>query len=399
VSEDERPPAAPEEEMDIGEALARLAPTHTVQITGTIGTGTVVTYRDPTDGSEGIGIQEDGSDGIRIIREHGPRPGAFAPATVNVLSDPHTQAGIRGIWAPQEWERPDGGAPFYRDKNGVMVYARDASDIVLSLDDAKANTLLICLGKWFSETSGDLAWPDSARVYVEDILAFRGIKKHVHGGYEAKQKEATKADVLALNDLWVRSHQTVWETTRSGKRKRVEVDVDDPLVIISLESTVDLWGERTPYAFRFRPGPWARHYLGGPQHWTTPVLKTIMGYHPERDRIKMRLGIYLTFQWRIRANKASWDQPWKLKTLLEGAKLEVPARNPQRFFPRVLNALAELQEDGVLAVCEALDFPDWTPPADEPPKRWVPKLLDGRWRLQPTGEVRDRLPAPPDGTR
>jgi hypothetical protein len=92
-------------------------------------------------------------------------------------------------------------------------------------------------------------------------------------------------------------------------------------------------------------------------------------------------------------------QPWKLKTLLAGAKIEVPARNPQRFFPRVVKALEELRDDGVLAVCEALDFPDWRPPADEPPKRWVPKLLDGRWRLLPAEEVRSRLPGAEPGAR
>ena len=119
-----------------------------------------------------------------------------------------------------------------------------------------------------------------------------------------------------------------------------------------------------------------------------------MRYHPYSDRIKMRLGIYLAFQWRIRSRVGTWDQPWKLRTLLEGAKIEVPERNPQRFFPQVLRALTGLQDDGVLAVCEALDFPGWQPPADEPPKRWVPKLLEGRWRLLPPEALRDRLPKP-----
>lgn len=330
---------------------------------------------------------------LHLIRE---RPAEFAPPAITLLSDPHTQAGVRSMWAPLEWQRPTSGAPFYKDKNLVLVYAKDASDIVLSLDDAKANAFIICLGKWWAETSGDTTWPRDARIYVEDILAFRGIKKHVHGGYEPKQKEAVKEDILALRHLWVRSHQQIWETTRSGKRRLVDVDVDDPLVEVSVESTVDLWGERAPYAIRFRPGPWARYYLGDAQHWTTPVLKTVMGYDPRYDRLKMRLGIYLAFQWRIRARKSSWDQPWKLRTLLEGAKVDIPKRNPQRFFPQVIRALEGLRADGVLTVCEALDFPDWTVPADEPPKRWVPKLLDGRWRLLPVAAVRDRLPRLPD---
>jgi hypothetical protein len=340
-----------------------------------------------------LDAQEPGWVGVR------ERPAEFAPTSITITSDPYTQAGIRSMWAPGEWKRPPDGRPFYQDANGVMVYARDAGDVVLGLDDNKVSAFVICLGKWFAETGGDLAVPEAARVHVNDVLAFRGVRKHPGGGYQPKQKEAAKEDILFLRDLWVRSHQRVWETTRRGKTQLVDVDVDDPLVEVSVESTVDLWGERTPYAFRFRPGPWARHYLGGPQHWTTSVLKRIMGYHPYSDRLKMRLGLYLTFQWRIRANHGTLGQPWKLKTLLAGAKIEVPARNPQRFFPRVVKALEELRDDGVLAVCEALDFPDWRPPADEPPKRWVPKLLDGRWRLLPAEEVRSRLPGAEPGAR
>lgn len=327
------------------------------------------------------------------------RPAAFSPPTLTVLSDPHTQAGVHSIWCPEAWERPvDGGRPYYRDKNGVMVYARDAGDLILGLDDARASALLVCLGKWFAETGGNLTWPDTIRVHVDDILAFRGIKKHTHGGYEPKQKEATKEDLLFLAGLWVRSHQKVWEGTRGGKRRPVEVDVDDPLVLVSLESTVDLWGERIPYAFRFSPGPWAKHYLGdgGGAKWTTPILRQIMRYDPRQGvgRMKMRLGIYLAFQWRIRAGAGTWEQPWKLRTLLEGARIAVPAGHPQRFFPRVLRALDELHRDGVLAVCEAIDTPGWTAPADEPPKRWVPRLLDARWRLLPEDAARKRLPTP-----
>lgn len=322
------------------------------------------------------------------------RPATFAPAALTIMSDPHTMAGIRGMWAPHEWKHPPDGRAYYQDANGVMVYARDAGDVVLALDDNRVSAFVICMGKWYAETGGELARPEAARIHVDDVLGYRGIKKHPKGGYQPKQKEAAKEDILFLRDLWVRSHQQVWEATRRGKRQLVDVDVDDPLVEVSVESTVDFWGERTPYAFRFRPGPWARHYLGGPQHWTTAVLKQIMSYHPYTDRLKMRLGLYLTFQWRIRANRGTLAQPWKLKTLLEGAKIEIPKKDPQRFFPRVLKDLEELHTDGVLASCEALDFPDWHPPADEPPKRWVPKLLEGRWRLLPVAELRDRLPHP-----
>lgn len=334
------------------------------------------------------------------------RPAEFAPPAITLLSDQHTQAAIRGMWAPHEWQRPADGLPYFTDATGVQVYAAPpatgstpspeaiaaASKLVLDLDDDKVSAFIICLGKWFAAGGAAAAQLEPARLHVEDVLAFRGLKKHAHGGYRPEQREEAKHDILFLRNLWVRSRDEVWEVTKRGKREQVAVAVDDPLLEVSIESTVDLWGTELPYAFRVRPGPWAKHYLGEGTHWTTSVLRQIMRYHPYSDRLKMRLGIYLAFQWRIRARAGTWGQPWKLSTLLEGAKIGVPDRNPQRFFPQVIRALAGLQEDGVLAVCEALDFPDWRPPGDEPPKRWVPKLLNGRWRLLPPDAVRDRLP-------
>jgi hypothetical protein len=338
------------------------------------------------------------------------RPAEFGPPVLTVLSDKNTQAATRGMWASHEWQQPVDGLPYYKDTNGVLVALRpggagvvpDADGIararqsLLSLDDDKVSAFLICIGKWFAETGANVDRLEPTTVYVEDVLAFRGIKKHHKGGYRLEQKEAAKADILFLRDLWVRSSDERWVTNRRGKRERVPVITDDPLLEVGLDSTVDLWGAETPYAFRVRPGDWARHYLGdgGGPHWTTGVLQQIMRYDPRQGvgRLKMRLGIYLAFQWRIRAAYGTWEQTLKLRTLLEGAKIDVPKKDPQRFFPQVRAALEGLRKDGALGVCECLDFPEWHPPADEPPKRWVPKFLDGRWRLLPPDQLRRHLP-------
>jgi hypothetical protein len=73
---------------------------------------------------------------------------------------------------------------------------------VLTLDDDKVSALLICFGKWFAETGG--GHPGlKARIHVNDILSFRGIKKHHRGGFDRKQKIAARDDILALRDIHV----------------------------------------------------------------------------------------------------------------------------------------------------------------------------------------------------
>ena len=332
------------------------------------------------------------------------RPAAeFTPPLLVSFSDQHTQAAIRSMWAsPAEWQLNADSLPYFNDKRtGVQVSVMpggrgastnpeaiaEASKTVLALDDQTVSAFIICMGKWFAE-AGARAAMEPVRVHVADVLGFRGIKKHVNGGYRPEQKEEAKQDILLLRNIWVRSRDEVWEKGTTGKRKLVSVTVDDPLLEVSIENTTDLWGEESPYAFRVRPGGWARHYLTGGTNWTTKVLRPIMQYHPYHDRLAMRLGIYLAFQWRIRSSHGNWDQPWKLRTLLEGAKIDVPKRNPQRFFPQVEAALAQLHRDGALSVCECLDTHTWPPPtADGPPKSWVPRRLNDRWHLLPPADV------------
>jgi hypothetical protein len=350
----------------------------------------------------------------RDARRWRPRAPDFAPPAISVLSDKNTQAAARAIWAtPDEWSQ-DGGWPYYTDDDGVLLLVRPygtglspstaelalAKRTLFSLADDTVATLVICLGKWLGETGGSRA-ADGAlaavTVYVDDVLGYRGVKKHHKGGYRRAQKEEAKAHVLALRDLWVRSNDTVW-AGRGKRRRQLDVVVDDPLMEVSVESTKDLFGTVTPYAFRVRPGPWAGYYLSDGQRWVTSVLRQVMRYDTRQGlgRLKMRLGLYLTFQWRIRARHGTLDQPLHLRALLEGAKIAAPSTHPERFFPQVVEALYGLHDDGVLAVCEALDLPgrDWRPPADRPPKTWIPEVLAGRWRLLPAGELRDRLPKP-----
>ncbi|MDP9374050.1 MAG: hypothetical protein M3Q65_16650, partial [Chloroflexota bacterium] len=161
-----------------------------------------------------------------------PAPGApFTPNAITFINAPHTLAALRSMWAvangqPDAWQRSEYGPPYYADQNGVHVYMQEGSEFnpqalntawqrVLSLDDNKVSTFLICIGKWMADTGGDTKTIVKARVHVADILSFRGLKKHRKGGYRRDQKEDARRDVLALNAIWVRSP----ETSRDEKGK------------------------------------------------------------------------------------------------------------------------------------------------------------------------------------
>jgi len=291
----------------------------------------------------------------------------FMPPAVDVLSSIHVTAGYRAMFkergSPGQWQLPPNMPPQYVDPSGVEIVRKDRQTQtsvdekeqsalfarVLEYDDGMAQTYMICLAKWFDETSGS---PHliSARVHINDVLDFRGMKKH-KGTYDPRQKQEVRADIMRLNDLWVKSTDTVYEQRRNGKGKVAKtVYVDSRLIEVAVESE-DLHGD-IPYAFRIRPGEWAQPYLTEENRQTALLLRPIMQYDPSQgvERMAMRLGLYYTTQWRIKIAHNTLDQPWKVNTLVRGTCTRLPtdSRLYTRFIDQFEEAHDRLVEDKVL---------------------------------------------------
>ncbi len=314
----------------------------------------------------------------------------FTPDTITFINAPQALAALRAMWAVANgqldtWQRSEYGPPYYADqKSGIHVYMQEGSEFnpqaldvawqrVLSLDDNKVSTFLICIGKWMADTGGDTKTIVKARVHVADILSFRGVKKHHKGGYRRDQKEDARRDVLALNAIWVRSP----ETSRDEKGKPGPGALDSRLLEVAIESQQDLSGRLEPYAFRIAPGEWALHYLGPHSRWTAELLRPVMQYDPDKQRLAMRLGIYLASQWRIRAATENYAQPWAVRTLLQGAFIELPTANYDRFRQQVENALDRLHADRVITGWEYVGDTDLSP------RKWFDQWLNWRVSINP----------------
>jgi hypothetical protein len=340
-------------------------------------------------------------------RAHLPRPPEFTPDRLTFVNAKPAMAAIRSMWASEQWERPTDGWPYYLDPrfnvqlefipashDGTQPPPIQATEQttqqVLALDDQTVSTFIIAMGKWYADTQGQTTPAIlTARLHVGDVLGFRGVAKHANGGYRPEHKREARETMLTLRNIWVRFEDDVWERDRRGRRVKVPVHVHSPLMEISLETIPDmLTGEDIPYAFRVRPGEWVRNYLNSEQHWITQVLRTIMRYNPNNDRMAMRLGIYLAFQWGIRAKHRDASQSLRMQTLLDGAHITRPEKNRDRFRRRVEAAIAQLHHDGVLQAYECLDH---VPSVDTaPPSEWWTSWLQARWRLLPPADLQRR---------
>jgi len=312
----------------------------------------------------------------------------FVPATLSIINAAPTMAAIRAMWALRlHWQHPVGEQPYFADKNGVTVYAQAADHFsplaleadwqgVLSLDDSKVSTFLICLGKWMADTGGNPHGLTKTRVHVADILSFRGVKKHHAGGYRREQKEEVRDAILALNAIWVRSIAEV--RNEQGKLERHAID--SRLLEVAIESTPDASGVPEPFSFKIAPGDWAQHFLGRRNRFVATLLREVLRYDPDKQRLPMRLGIYLASQWRNRAKDKNYEQPFLVKTLLAGACISLPTSNFQRFREQFEQALDWLEEDAVIAPWEY-----HVEHVELPMRKWFPLWLEWNVRVIPNG--------------
>jgi len=257
-------------------------------------------------------------------------------------------------WTPAH----EGMPPTYADADGNRMFvhpgdgstrltaeqAAAAMDLVLRLDDDVVSAAVISMGKWIADTGGTVAQTAEGlpilpkiRIHVADILRFQGIKQHAKGGYRPEQKQKVARDLRVLNEIWVTGKQEIF--TRQGRRMvRKDVNVRSRFMELTQEDDLDLLGNETPYAFRVAPGEWIAPMLGEYYRLMAILLRPVMGYDPRQGmgRVAMRLGLYLAWQWRIRASHGNFEQPWYVRTLLEGACIPIPPKTDRKARQRLI---------------------------------------------------------------
>ena len=279
----------------------------------------------------------------------------------------------RGVYAVSDgqtdlWTPPlEGMPPTYMDEQGNSMYvhpgdgralltaeqAARAMESVLQLDDDVVSAAVISIGKWTADTGGAVAFSKDGlpalpktRIHVADILRFQGIKQHAKGGYRPEQKQKVVRDIRALNEIWITGKQAIY-VQQGRHRVHKEVNVRSRFLEVAQEDERDLFGQEMPYAFRVAPGEWIAPMLGEHYQMMGILLRPVMEYDPRQGvgRVAMRLGLYLAWQWRIRASHDNFEQPWRVSTLLEGACVPSPARSDRKARQRLISYFEEALDD------------------------------------------------------
>jgi hypothetical protein len=218
---------------------------------------------------------------------------------------------------------------------------------ILALDDNTAQTFLYVMGRDLTSTTPG----EKTRIHVNEILDFKGIKRHKNGDFRQGQKRLEVDRLRILNEMWFHINDEVRLRAGRGIRTKkiklisrvIELEFEEERRDQSPDFLASDAKISAPYAFRIGLGGWALPYRAFPAA-IRPVLQTIVQYDTTSDtqRTAMRIALFLMFSMPERRGQ------WGLRELLEKARIQIPRTNTMRFRDMIESALDRLQNDRLI---------------------------------------------------
>jgi hypothetical protein len=177
------------------------------------------------------------------------------------------------------------------------------------------------------------------------------------------------------------------KSKRGGRPQRVAIEHEVDLIDVHetvYEVTID--GDRLPIAWNMRPGNWTRALEGFTEQYAL-MMHGILKLHSKRDRHAKRIGRYLIAQYRIRAQYRNWSQGYDVRSILNGAGIEIPTRNKPRFKQAFETALDTLANPEKMRGPVCIDTWKYGRPLDESRADWFECWLDTPVIIMPTTKL------------
>jgi len=296
----------------------------------------------------------------------------------------------------QQWQLAPNAATYsYAASNKLHVYLGDP-DNPLELPDAVAKiqqlgestalTARIVLGLWnLRHVDASLSNNGSAAIRIDEILEWRGVKKHTRLAYRGAQKRSSdgyqpvhRQQVYQDLKLLAQCHLRGSYSMRVGGHIH-RIVIEGPYLRVSTVKDQNLWGEEEMIGFFVSPGDWINTYQQREIYFFAEVDRRVFTLKPQVEQHELRLALYLTERWRQQAKQGNYDEPIVMRDLLLASMIPIDRDNlTNRFVPRITAALEKLFEKGILGVrATCLTEIDTTK------SHWGQEWLSSKWCLLP----------------
>lgn len=299
------------------------------------------------------------------------------------------------LWDTEEATR------IFSSSNNLQIYlgtlqspleVSEAQAKIRQLGGSTVLTARVVMGLWnLRRHDSRLSMNGSAAIHIDEIFAWRGLKKHQRAahpganlqrtdGYRTEQKQQLLRDLALLASCCVRGHCTV---TVKGRRKTFYIN--GPYLRYSTVTTPNLWGEEEIVGFFLSPGDWITTYEAHDQDFLVEIDRRVFLLNPQNEQHELRMALYLVERWRQQAKQGKYDQPISMIELLTASMIAIDKVNATRFATRIEDALEHLWTCGILGA-----KPEPITPIDKNKTRWGDDWLNSQWRLLPPLETRNQ---------
>jgi hypothetical protein len=271
--------------------------------------------------------------------------------------------------------------------------SEEAEYYIQQLDESTVLTARIILGIWnIRRSEQQLAKDGSAAIRIDDILEWRGVKKHQRAiytgaqryttdGYQWKHKQEVHQDIKLLELFHLRGKHVV-----NVKGKSRQFVIDGPYLRVTSVKEQAGQTEEDIIGYFVAPGAWINTYEENGNLVMVEIDRRIFQLHPQNDQIALRIALYLTEHWRLHFRTGRYAEPINMQDLLVASMIPIDRINlTSRFAPRVEAALQKLYEKGIVGSATQLTTIDRTQ------NRWGKEWLNACWRILPPDFLSQRM--------
>lgn len=269
------------------------------------------------------------------------------------------------------------------------------------LGPAAADAFIILIAHYVQNRQRPMLWEQyDGYIGRDEVSQLRGKRMHKRV-YRPEDCRETVEGVTALSRVYVNGIHTIWQ---KGKAQRVPIRGQLFILdIIPRTSTPEAleaflagaagWGADIPpenvAGWGYRIGPWGESLrTESPQ--LAPLLAAVLQYPAVHGLYPRRLGFVISMSYRDRAHTRSWDQPYRIRDLLDDAG--IPRDRPERVLQRFAEAWETLERDGITAGATYDDGSAITP---DPPthlgRYWFKAWLDWGVCVTPPSRIEREL--------
>jgi hypothetical protein len=269
---------------------------------------------------------------------------------------------------------------------------REISTVLQALGESTILTARILLGLWnIRRDEHQLTKDGSAAIRIDDILEWRGVRKHHRAiypgaqrhstdGYQWKHKQQVHRDIKLLELCHLRGYRRI---TIKGKTRQFSID-GPYLRVMSIKETISETKDDI-FGYFIAPGAWINTYEEHDDIRRIELDRRIFQLNPQNDQIALRIALYVTEQWKFNPQTGHYMDPTPMHVLLTASMIPVDRSNlTARFIPRVEEAIRTLCTMGIVNHVYPLETPDRSQ------TRWGKEWLLARWIFVPREDLLQR---------